>query len=225
MPQYRDRLTPSQIAQGINLALRNAARLANDARLLHSQGRTPSAVALAILSIEESGKVGVLRQMATAQEQKEFQALWKNYRSHTKKNVLWLLGQMVHRGARRLEDFKPLVDQASDHPEVLDQLKQLATYTDCFDGPKWSSPDQVDLLDLAPYLVMMAEVLARQKEVSTEEIELWQRHLMHVRGAPMTQQKKAVEAWYHDLKLRGYSDVDLESLQAFLAEPDGEAQA
>lgn len=223
LPQFRDYLTPAQVAEGMNLALANATRLVADANLLFSHGRLPSAAALSILSIEESGKVSVLRQMVTAETPKELQGLWKNYRSHTKKNILWLLGQLVQSGARRLDDFKPLVDQASEHPELLDQLKQLALYTDCFSGPKWSTPDQVDLASLTPYLLKMAEILARQRNVEPDEIELWRTHLFPVRNAPMEQQKKAVAAWYSDLKRRGRSDVDLADVQAFLGTPDAPA--
>ena len=58
-------------------ALQNASRLAEDADALLKNDRIPSAAALAILSIEESGKVSILRQMAIAEDDKEWLQLWK----------------------------------------------------------------------------------------------------------------------------------------------------
>ena len=36
-----------------------------------------------------------------------------------------------------------LVSGDSDHPYVLDQLKQIAFYTDCLGDAHWSIPDEV----------------------------------------------------------------------------------
>jgi len=216
LPQYRSGLNPGQVAEGMNRALRNAARLADDADILYQQGRIPSAVALSILSIEESGKVSLLRQMALATDMKEVHTIWKAYRSHTKKNVLWIFGEMVRNGARNLDQLKPLVDPTSDHPDVLDQMKQLCIYTDCFNNAKWSSPDEVDVTGLAPYLLKMAQVLGRDKTVTEEEVQLWRRHLLPVKDAPMEVQKQAVAAWFHEMSLRGLSDATAESVENFL---------
>jgi AbiV family abortive infection protein len=216
LPQYRNELTPAQVAEGMNRALRNAARLAEDADALYQQGRIPSAVALSILSIEESGKVSLLRQMALSTDLKEVQTIWKAYRSHTKKNVLWIFGEMVRNGARNLDQLKPLVDPTSDHPDVLDQMKQLCIYTDCFNNAKWSSPDEVDLAGLAPYLLKMAQILGSGKTVTEEEVQLWRKHLLPVKDAPMEAQKQAVAAWFHEMNLRGLSDATAESVEDFL---------
>ena len=78
LPQYRDALSLEQIAEGMNRALANASRLADDAQALFDQRRIPSAIALSILSIEESGKVSILRQISLADDLKEL-----HIRSHT----------------------------------------------------------------------------------------------------------------------------------------------
>ena len=54
-------LTPQEVLEGINAAQTNALRLLDDAKLLMEAGRYPSAAALAILSIEERGKVIILK--------------------------------------------------------------------------------------------------------------------------------------------------------------------
>lgn len=225
LPQLRGLLTAAQIAEGMRLALQNAARLAEDADSLLKSGRVPSAVALAILSIEESGKVSVLRQMAIAENEKEWLQLWKAYRSHTKKNTLWLFGELVQKGARTLDELRPLVDTESDHPDILDQIKQLCTYTECFTAGKWSLPEQVEVGALAPYLVKMAQILGRPKAVTTEEIELWRKHLLPVKAAPMNAQKQAVAAWFHEMKLRGLSEASPEEVENFLGRHSAPTQA
>jgi len=209
----------------MRLALQNAARLAEDADSLLKSGRVPSAVALAILSIEESGKVPILRQMAIAEDEKEWLQLWKAYRSHTKKNTLWIFGALVQQGARNLDELRPLVDPESDHPDVLDQMKQLCTYTDCFTKAKWSLPQEVEVRALAPYLVKMAQILGRPKAVTTEEIELWRKHLLPVKDAPMEAQKQAVSGWFHEMKLRGLSEASPEEVENFLGMHSAHTQA
>ncbi|MDH0759330.1 AbiV family abortive infection protein [Pseudomonas juntendi] len=79
-------------------------------------------------------------------------------------------------GARSLEDFRPLYDNASDHPYLLDQVKQLGFYTDCL-GQKanWSIPDQVIDSELATSLVDTAELLSQGAPVTERELELWVR--------------------------------------------------
>jgi len=66
---YRGPLDVAQIAAGMNLATSNAARLAKDARLLLENERWPSAASIAALSIEESGKVVVLRRFLNATDE------------------------------------------------------------------------------------------------------------------------------------------------------------
>ncbi len=82
----------------------------------------------AILSIEESGKKGVLRRLALAMNDEEISSAWKDYRTHTKKNILWLMPQLIAEGARRLDDFGSLFINEAEHPYILDQVKQISFY-------------------------------------------------------------------------------------------------
>lgn len=83
---YRGPLTIEQVATGMNMATANARRLVQDARLLLDNKRWPTAASVAALSIEESGKVVILRRFLTT-NQDEIKRLWKEYRTHTKKNI------------------------------------------------------------------------------------------------------------------------------------------
>jgi len=163
--------------------------------------------------------------MAIAEDEKEYQQLWKAYRSHTKKNVLWLFGEFIQKGARNLDDLRPLVDTESDHPDLLDQMKQLCIYTDCFTNAKWSSPDEVEVRDLAPYLVKMAQILGKPGVVTAEEVELWRKHLLPVKQDSMKTQKQAVAAWYHEMKLLGLTEASPEEVEKFLGPYSAPKQA
>jgi AbiV family abortive infection protein len=161
LDKYKGELSPEQIAEGMNAASDNAARLIEDANLLLERGRFPSAASLAILAIEEAGKVPILRGLALSKDDKEIASHWREYRSHTKKNVLWLLPQLVARGARRLDDFRPLFDEDSDHPFILDQVKQISFYTDCLGDAHWSIPHDVIDESLAMMLLQIARIFSR----------------------------------------------------------------
>src|SRR5271157_2624885 len=128
--QYFGKLTAEKIAEGMNAARKNANRLVTDARLLYENGRYASALALAILSIEEVGKEPILRVLALAADEMDLRSGWRDYRSHAKKNVLWPLLDLFRRGARRANDFASLFDDDAEHPQLLDNMKQLCFYTD-----------------------------------------------------------------------------------------------
>jgi AbiV family abortive infection protein len=128
---FRGRLEPAEIAAGMNAAAGNAYRLAEDASALFDERHFPSAAALAILAIEEAGKISILRELSVATTDGEVAEPWKAYRSHTRKNLTSLLPALAAAGATKLDDFKPLFSDDSDHPFVLDQLKRIGFYTDC----------------------------------------------------------------------------------------------
>ncbi len=85
LAQWKNTLKPAQIAEGMNAANNNARRLIEDAEILFNLNRFPSALSLSILSIEESGKVSILRELALAKNGDQVKEAWKAYRSHTKK--------------------------------------------------------------------------------------------------------------------------------------------
>src|ERR1017187_8461239 len=73
---YKGRLDPAQVADGMNAACKNSNRLAEDALILLQMRRFPSAIALAILAIEEAGKVSILRRLAVAISDIEYSESW-----------------------------------------------------------------------------------------------------------------------------------------------------
>ncbi len=216
LDSFKGKLSADQVAAGINAAIQNAKRLADDASLLFKAGRFPSAASLAILSIEESGKVSILRSLALAKTNEDIADAWRDYRSHTKKNVSWLLPQLSAQGARKLDDFKSLFEESSDHPYLLDQLKQIAFYTDCLGGAHWSIPQKVIDESLAKMLIHVAELLARNKHVSKTEIELWIKHIGPVWKRDPSWMKQALCNWYREMQDVGLAPAGENEMEKFI---------
>jgi AbiV family abortive infection protein len=215
---YRGPLSAAEIAVGMNVANANALRLLEDAQTLLVAGRCPTAASIAVLSIEESGKVSVLRQLATATSKEEIAAAWKNYRSHTRKNVQWLLPELAMRGARKLDDLHPLYEKDAEHPFVLDQIKQLGFYSDCLGNVCWSVPFEVVDEQLASGLVQIAKLLVGQHVITVEEIELWIRHLGASPRDDFPAMKRALVSWYSAMQDAGLRPSGINEMERFINE-------
>ena len=203
-PGYKGPLTTEQVAAGINSARENARRLVEDATLLLDAERYPSATAFAILSIEESGKVTVLRQIATAGDDPDaLAAAWRSYRSHTKKNAMWMLPDLARSGARSLDEFKPLFSDEADHPMILDGVKQIAFYTDCYRARLWSIPKVVIDAKLAAQMVTTARIFVGDGAPTTpREIDLWVKHFSPM-PVGLDAMKRALLAWHAEMQHEG----------------------
>lgn len=213
---YRGALSAKEIAAGINAANANALRLVEDAELLLNSGRFPSAASLASLSIEEAGKVSILRQLSTATSRDEVAAAWKSYRLHTQKNAHWILPDLAAKGARKLDDLRPLFEKDAKHPFVLDQIKQLGFYTDCLGNQHWSIPLEVIDEELARNLIQTAKVLVGKRETTVQEIELW---VQYVGAAPkddLNESKKALVNWYAAMQAAGLRPNGANEMERFI---------
>ncbi len=200
---YSGSLTPTQIAEGMNAARLNAKRLIDDARLLLASDRIPTALSLAVLAIEEAGKLPILRHLAIAEGESERRRVWADYRSHRKKNLLWILPDLVAKGLESADDFFGAVfDEASDHGAVLDSLKQIGFYTDCLGRAHWSVPTEVISADLARSIVKVGEILVGNQQITIEEIELYVRYLKPARYSPQAMREATIK-WHNALQARG----------------------
>lgn len=213
---YRGTLSPAQVADGINHAANNARRLVEDAELLLASGRFPTACSLAALAIEEAGKVSILRELALAKSDEDVRHSWKRYRSHTQKNVSWLLPQLAASGASKLADFRPLFEDGAEHPELLDQVKQLGFYTDCLGKAHWSVPVEVIDEGLAHGTVKTARLLATKESCTAREIELWVQHLGPVWKVETTWMQQALVNWYTAMQEEGLAPPSENRMDQFI---------
>jgi len=213
--QYRGALTPKQAAEGIALARSNATRLIADAQLLLDANRHPSAAALAILAIEELGKVQIIKMIVLHSEEAALKKSWKEYRSHRAKNVQWIIPTLAAEGARTLNDLKPAADIDGEHTAMLDAIKQLAFYTDCLNAvPRWSEP--VDAIDpkFAESIIGVAKLLNRDRVTEVKELELWVELF-----APYYDKPGMVEAllrFQQRMVEEGLSDTSVATMEAFV---------
>ena len=216
LDQYKGRLTPSQIAEGINRAFSNAIRLVQDAELLCQNQRYPSAVGLAILAIEESGKVAVLRRLAVARNEVELKECWKGYRTHTEKSILFPMPDLVLAGAKTLEEFRPMFSE-SEFPQVVENLKQLSLYTDCLASAHWSTPVEVADEELAKKVLSIAKsLIGNEREVTEKEMELWIKHIGPVWKAEMEMMKTGLRNYFIELHRLGLLKGKIEDCLAFV---------
>jgi AbiV family abortive infection protein len=216
LEQYKGALTPSQITDGMNSAIRNARRLADDAELLLNDRRYPTAASIATLSIEESGKLMILRHLAGAKTPDEIKNRWREYRSHTKKNVMWLFSQCVSEGASKLKDFANLFDENSEHPYLLDQVKQIGFYTDCLGKAHWSEPEKVIDKKLAVQLVNTAKIFANAKEVTETEIMLWIQHVSPYLDKSAADAELGLKKWYEEMQYLGLKSAGENKMTKFI---------
>jgi AbiV family abortive infection protein len=213
---YRGKLTAEQIAEGMNAAADNASRLLDDAEVLLARGSNATAVSLAALAIEETGKISILRTVAVARSDDEIRACWKDYRSHTHKNASWILPELVAKGARKLEELRPLFTKSSDHTFVLDNLKQLGFYTDCLGNAHWAQPTEIIDAALARKVVSIAKILAQPSKHSPREVELWTEHIGPVWKKDMSWMKQALINWQEDMYREGLSERTPDEMESFV---------
>ena len=210
LSQYRGKLSPTQIADGMNAAIRNARRLADDARTLFDLERYPTAASIAVLSIEESGKVSILRHFAIACDLPSCQRIWQDYRNHRSKNVAWILPDLVAAGARDLDlDSLHLAAQSdAEHTALLNNVKQIGLYSDCLGNAHWSEPEKMIDGRLAQMLVKIADLFATKEAVTPKEMELWIAHLGPAYGTPLETMKEALLNWYRAMNEAGLLNED-----------------
>jgi len=210
---YRGELSPQEVAAGMNAAHRNAQRLLDDARLLAANGRYPTACSLAVLSIEEAAKGTFLRLIATAKSKKTLKDAWRRYRDHQSKNAQWIVLQLVANGARTLWDLSKVFDSSSDHPAVIDAIKQLGFYTDCFKRGRWSEPPNVIDEGLTKSIIKTAEILCIKDAATTRSVELW---IQHVGKSFSTDE---LIAYFAAMEAAGLTSVSLEEFKKFVENP------
>lgn len=213
--QYVGPLTAKEIAEGMNAARENAQRLYQDAESLFEGKRYPSACALAILSIEESGKPAIRRRLSTATDPAKLKKLWREYRTHTAKNRLWIIQDLALAGARTIGEMKKVVDEDSDHPELLDYIKQLSFYSDCYVRESWATPNAIVDRPMTQGIMRAAKALLGQKKKHTQrEIELWIEHIGTAKDSSDSPQRML--KFYEAMIAEGLEDTSIDNVRAFL---------
>lgn len=200
--QFTQGISVKLAAEISNGAIENAKSLYEDAKLLFDNEKFARAISLAILSIEESGKPSIIRNLVLEDDPKEISNLWKSYRRHQDKNSMWIVPELIFKGARKLEDMRKVVDKNSDHTQTLDNLKQLCFYSDVFTKGKLSLPNKVATKDVAFSILEVAKSSIKETIVTEESLEIWVKHLKPVWKKEMNKMKEGLNNCYLELESR-----------------------
>ncbi|AGW13836.1 AbiV family abortive infection protein [Megalodesulfovibrio gigas] len=203
---YRGELSPEDVAKGMECVIDNAKRLANDARILFDAGRYPSSCALAILSIEEIGKLSILRRIALGGDDDSIKAIWREFSSHTDKNFMWMFLTMALSGARKLADFRKLFNRSN--AKLLNNIKSMSLYSGCYGRKHWSNPHEVVDKELAIFLLKTAELLSTSNKrcPSVREVQLWIEYMQPVWNTDYESQTNALAKWHQALTEEGLAE-------------------
>ncbi|GDY28266.1 hypothetical protein AHAT_41560 [Agarivorans sp. Toyoura001] len=213
LKQWKNTLNVSEIADGMNFAQQNANRLLSDAEKLFELESYPTAYSIAVLAIEEAGKISILRELAVARNGNDVKDAWKAYRTHTKKNVMYVFPHLVASGCAKLRDFGGIYSDKNDFPALLDDLKQVGFYTDCLGQKHWSVPSQVINEEAADDILRVARILCKHRTYTQKEIELWVKHIKPVWKSSMPEMQVALKVWFNDMLNEGLvkeSDISFE---------------
>src|SRR3989338_4855085 len=136
LPQYFGSITPMKAVEGMKAAILNAKDLVKEAEILLENDCYPRAFALAVLAIEETGKVLIIKEILCANDESELEKAWDSYQTHTHKTLAWPAIDLLKNGAKKIKDFLPLFLKDSSHRKLLDSMKQQALYSDVYDQCK-----------------------------------------------------------------------------------------
>lgn len=204
--QYNQKLTLKKAAEGIKAAIENSKSLLADANLLYDNERYERATALAILAIEENGKGKIIREILMEDEQKKLKVKWQEYRKHTQKNTNWIVPELISKGVRHLSKMQQIFDDKSPHRQELDNLKQIAFYTEAISKCEWSIPKNVITKETAEYIISIATNLIKYQDifVSEQKLEIWYKHMKPVWGDTGNPMKMALINCIKEAEELGY---------------------
>jgi len=198
--QFNNKLNIKLAVKAINAAILNAKSLYEDAEILFNNKKYARSISLSILSIEEAGKPSILRNIILETEDIEIKKLWKSYRKHYDKNLMWILPDLYKNGARKLEELKKVVDKNSDHSKTLDNLKQLCFYSDIFEKGICTLPDNIANEEIAKTILNIAKISINEVFDTEESLEIWIKHLKPVWKKEMFKMKLALIDCYKELE-------------------------
>src|SRR3546814_6289836 len=101
--------------------------------VLHKANKSPSATALAILCIEEMGKLEVVTRLLSCLDG-EVSKFWKLFRTHKSKNHQWLYPhlQAANATAEEIARFKdPKSKRSEEHTSELQSLMRISYAVFC----------------------------------------------------------------------------------------------
>ena len=220
--QHWGSLSAEKVAEGVNAAFRNAQELYDEAEILFKQGRFARAASLAVLSIEEVGKVFLLPLLLTTTNKQDLRLIWKGYRNHKHKNNHVHL-QMTKGAPQPLtrHSIPPSasIDRWSDG---MEDLKQIGFYTDCTTTTDWGIPsDAIKEAGAAQIMKIASNSLTKYHGLdsfgSVPFLEIWGKHASGMMDMNEDQKHAAFIAVFDEAEKASLIEPgSRESIEAFL---------
>ncbi len=132
LEQFKGKLTDEQVATGAHFCFMNAKELFEEANILKEHGKYARALSLAILSLEELGKVIILPSVLSINKNDDsaWAKFWKDFRNHKGKQYAWAwYSQLLEKLGK--DDLKDRLMPGME--PMIDKIKQLGLYVDYAD--------------------------------------------------------------------------------------------
>ncbi|GAA0527908.1 AbiV family abortive infection protein [Chitinophaga japonensis] len=204
---YSGVVTPEMAEIGIKLSIENAFSLLSESRLLLNNSYYPRAIALAILAIEEKGKIEMIKQLLLYKQ--KVASAWQNFRDHKHKNANWKFPLLKEKGINNIELLSKVTDPKGPAALELDRIKQLCFYTDAarMKGNKskwnWLQPTDIFTKDYATTLLMIAENFVKDDGIdwTSEALSIYKDYFTPKDGEEQVTVQKFI-SFYKDLENR-----------------------
>lgn len=159
-------ILPDEVARGMHLSYKNAVRLRREAKVLSLFGASDRAMALAVLALEELGRIPLLLN-AVFLEQNDtegWKLFWRKLRSHGHKQSVWShYGKILQReGIPDAENYRDRYPPGTE--PLLDRFKQCGFYVSFFEG-KFLDPRQFSSDNRKWFWYLLAAVKKRLKSL------------------------------------------------------------
>ncbi len=96
---------------------------------------------------------------------------------------------------------------------MLEGVKQIGFYTDCYGDRNWSEPQEIINKKSYTDNIKIARILCPKRETSVREIELWTQHLTPHWGTPGM--AYAAVRYHEALRTEGLKHHDPEEVRRF----------
>src|SRR5690606_8403927 len=161
--------------------IKNARSLFEEAMILHQHARYARAVTLAILAIEEIGKISIIKNIITADStsdnyKKELKDWWRKFRSHRAKNSMWVLPLLLDSKAKK-EHIEKFMSSTGNATAYLDEWKMASLYVDVITSGQVVVPTKLEkgfcdeIVEICALLVCQEQILT-----SPEALTLYKSH-------------------------------------------------
>ena len=173
--KYNSPISIDDAARGIKAAVLNGKDLLNDAQLLFDNERYARAMSLAILAIEEIGKVEIIKNLLLSKQ--KVASIWKDVRDHKSKNIIWQFPILKHIGLTDARSLENLIDRKAAPAAYLDDLKQLGFYTEALENENskscnWVIPSEAVDKESASFYIQTARQIVLDDRIEWTPLAL-----------------------------------------------------